>query len=57
MAERGLDISFVDNVINVDYPTHAKVFIHRSGRTARAGKFRIAYTFITKSEIIYLAKI
>lgn len=48
VAARGLNISNLPYVINYDLPTHAEDYIHRIGRTGRAGKEGVAFSFLEK---------
>ncbi|KAL7641158.1 UNVERIFIED_CONTAM: hypothetical protein RMT77_008296 [Armadillidium vulgare] len=57
VASRGLDIPNVDYVINYNCPLQSKYYIHRVGRTARAGKEGTAITFVDQNTVLYFAKI
>lgn len=48
---RGIDIPNVDVVISYDAPRHVKTYIHRIGRTARAGRLGTAVTLLTSNEL------
>ncbi len=50
VAARGLDIKDLEAVINLDLPTDPEVYTHRIGRTARAGKEGLAFSFFVPSE-------
>ena len=54
VAARGLDISGVSHVYNFDIPQDPESYVHRIGRTGRAGKSGIAVTFVTPREMGYL---
>ena len=54
VASRGLDIPNVDLVIQIEPPKETETYIHRSGRTARAGQKGTSYCLITDPELPYL---
>ncbi|MBF9045250.1 DEAD/DEAH box helicase [Rhodobacterales bacterium HKCCE4037] len=57
VAARGLDIPNVSHVINYDVPSHAEDYVHRIGRTGRAGKTGVAITLCVPSDEKYLGAI
>ena len=57
VASRGLDIPHIDHVINYDLPQCPEDFVHRIGRTARAGAKGKALTFITPDDDYLWGKI
>ncbi|MFO0826917.1 MAG: DEAD/DEAH box helicase [Phycisphaerales bacterium] len=46
LASRGLDVEDISHVINYDLPEDPEIYIHRIGRTARAGRGGVAWTFV-----------
>jgi superfamily II DNA/RNA helicase len=54
VAARGLDIPDVSHVFNFDVPIHAEDYVHRIGRTARAGRSGKAFTIATRSDGKYI---
>ncbi|EHA97657.1 ATP-dependent RNA helicase DDX54 [Heterocephalus glaber] len=54
LAARGLDIPLLDNVINYSFPAKGKLFLHRVGRVARAGRSGTAYSLVSPDEVPYL---
>jgi ATP-dependent RNA helicase DeaD len=57
VAARGLDISGVTHVFNYDIPQDPDSYVHRIGRTGRAGKHGVSITFVTPNEMGYLRTI
>ncbi len=57
VAARGLDIPEVSHVFNFDVPHHAEDYVHRIGRTGRAGRTGVAYTLVTPGDEKSLAAI
>ncbi|MBT3583649.1 MAG: DEAD/DEAH box helicase [Halobacteriovoraceae bacterium] len=57
IAARGIDIDNVSHVINFNLPEDPKSYIHRIGRTGRAGKSGIAISFCVESEVALLKSI
>ena len=54
IASRGIDVDDVSHVFNYDLPNEPESYVHRIGRTARAGKSGSAYAFCDESESGYL---
>jgi superfamily II DNA/RNA helicase len=50
LAARGIDLEGVTHVINYDLPEDPEVYVHRIGRTARAGRDGVAWSFITPGQ-------
>jgi ATP-dependent RNA helicase DeaD len=50
LASRGLDVDDITHVINYDPPEDPEIYIHRIGRTARAGRDGVAWTFVTPEQ-------
>ena len=57
IAARGIDIEGISHVINYDIPRDGETYVHRIGRTGRAGKSGTAITFCENSERNFLASI
>lgn len=51
MAARGIDVGNLEAVFNYDMPTDDEYYVHRIGRTARAGKAGLAFTFVIGKEV------
>ncbi len=57
VASRGLDIDNLDAVVNFDLPNIPETYVHRIGRTARAGQSGVAYSLCSADEKAYVLEI
>ena len=57
VAARGIDVENVEAVFNFDVPNDDEYYVHRIGRTGRAGKKGMAFTFVSGKEIYQLRDI
>jgi ATP-dependent RNA helicase RhlE len=57
IAARGIDVDDVTHVINFELPNEPETYVHRIGRTARAGTTGVAISFCDEEEIAYLRQI
>jgi ATP-dependent RNA helicase DeaD len=57
VAARGIDVENIEAVFNYDIPQDEEYYVHRVGRTARAGKKGLAFTFVVGREIYKLRDI
>jgi ATP-dependent RNA helicase RhlE len=57
IAARGIDVDGIRMVVNFDVPTDAEVYVHRVGRTARAGARGLALTLISPDEWLLMADV
>uniref|UniRef100_A0A7N8XI99 RNA helicase n=1 Tax=Mastacembelus armatus TaxID=205130 RepID=A0A7N8XI99_9TELE len=54
VAARGIDIPLLDNVINYNFPSKAKLFLHRVGRVGRAGRSGTTYSLVCPDEMPFV---
>ncbi len=50
---RGMDVEGIANVVNYDVPVYVKTYVHRVGRTARAGQAGRAFTLMVRKEVCF----
>ena len=55
LISRGIDISHVSHVVSYDVPVDMRKYVHRVGRTARAGKTGEAWTLVEEHEVFILS--
>ena len=54
VAARGIDIPLIDHVIHYHFAPNAKLFVHRSGRAARAGRIGFCWSLVEPDELPYM---
>ena len=54
VAARGIDVPLIDHVIHYAFPPSAKLFVHRSGRAARAGRIGYCWGIVDPEELPYM---
>jgi ATP-dependent RNA helicase DDX54/DBP10 len=54
VAARGIDVPLIDHVIHYSFPPTAKLFVHRSGRAARAGRIGYCWGLVDTEEMPYM---
>lgn len=57
IAARGIDINGINTVVNYDIPEKTQNYIHRVGRTARAGRSGVAYTLMTPRDALFAVEL
>lgn len=57
LVARGLDLSAITHIINLDIPSDLNEYTHRAGRTGRAGKKGIAISIVTENEVQFIKQI
>lgn len=57
VAARGIDVPLLDYVVNYDFPPSGKLFVHRAGRTARAGRSGLAISLVTLDDLPYTVEL
>jgi superfamily II DNA/RNA helicase len=57
VAARGIDVASISHVINFDLPKVAEDYVHRIGRTGRAGASGTAISFVTSEDVRQLKQI